>query len=98
MGKTKDNRNWRMDDEFYCLCCGKKGLPIVRRGSKKERGHLKKLWCPYCMETVNHMEVRSLDERAEFLEHFERGDYVELAKQSVEISKRDDFIYSFKAR
>lgn len=45
-------------DEFYCTQCGKKGLPVVRRrGSMREPGHLKRLYCVFCNKEVNHVEV-----------------------------------------
>ncbi len=45
--------------DFYCVCCGKKGIPVLRRiGKEKEPGHLKKLFCIYCGREVNHAEVR----------------------------------------
>lgn len=28
---------------------------------KREKGHLKKLYCPCCKQEVNHLEVREID-------------------------------------
>lgn len=44
---------------FYCTCCGRKGIPILRKiGKEKEPGHLKKLYCLYCGREVNHVEIK----------------------------------------
>lgn len=44
-------------DELYCVNCGNKGIPIMRK-TKRERpsGHLKRLWCPYCKKEFNHVQ------------------------------------------
>lgn len=53
----KKNYNIRKS-EFYCCKCGRRGLDIHRRPSQqREAGHLKKLFCLYCKEEVNHAEV-----------------------------------------
>lgn len=45
--------------DFYCTKCGNKGIPIARKiGKQKEPGHLKKLYCLYCKEEVNFVEVK----------------------------------------
>lgn len=49
----------KMDlSDFYCTCCGNKGIPIIRSGAKRELGHLKKLFCLTCQKEVNHVEIR----------------------------------------
>ena len=66
--------------DFYCTKCGKKGIPIARKtSSQREPEHLKKLYCIYCKETVNHAEVRPFGEygRDNFLEEFELGRFTE---------------------
>lgn len=46
---------------FFCTQCGKEGLPVNRKQSKqREPGHLKKLYCLYCGEEVNHAEIREI--------------------------------------
>lgn len=48
--------------DFYCVKCGKKGMPIRRKQSKqKQAGHLKKLFCCFCKQDTNHYEVREYD-------------------------------------
>lgn len=46
-----------------CVCpqCGKK-FPIPRKASKyREKGHIKDVWCPFCMEVVSMKEIRYND-------------------------------------
>ena len=46
--------------DFYCTKCGKKGFPVVRKvGKEREPGHLKKMYCLYCDEEVNMVEIKS---------------------------------------
>ena len=55
MAKTYSTTSSR----FFCTQCGREGIPIQRKkGSQKERGHLKKLYCIYCNEQVNHVEIK----------------------------------------
>ena len=72
--------------DFYCTKCGKKGLPIVRRvGSQREAGHLKKLYCIYCKEEVNHAEVRPFGDYnyEDFKMEFELGRFVNGLKTPI---------------
>ena len=65
--------------DFYCLRCGKKGMPIARKiGSQREAGHLKKLYCIYCKEEVNHAEIRPFGSYhyEDFKLEFELGRFV----------------------
>lgn len=46
-----------LDHEFYCSQCGQKGIPIPRKkGSERESGHLKKIFCLNCQRETNHVE------------------------------------------
>lgn len=73
MAKNK-NRKYEIHD-FYCTCCGKKGLVLPRSASKqRENGHLKRLYCIYCQKVVNHMEIKSAEDKALFLKMYESGD------------------------
>ena len=66
-------KNFEVHD-FYCSKCGRKGLPIARRDSlKKEKFHKKKLYCLYCKEEVNHIEIKSELEAKEFQLKFAEG-------------------------
>lgn len=70
--------------DFFCLKCGKKGLPVHRRqGHQHGKYHRKKLYCFYCKEEVNHMECRNQAEIDEFKAAFERGEFVTEALESL---------------
>lgn len=69
---------------FFCLKCGKEGLPLPRKvGHQHKRLHYKKLYCPWCKEEVNHVECRSDEDVTEFLENFKNGVYIEDAENSL---------------
>ena len=62
--------------EFYCTCCGRRGIPIPRsEAAQRGKGHLKKLYCIYCKKEVNHYECYSEQDIAKFQMKFERGDF-----------------------
>ena len=66
--------------EFYCTKCGRRGIPISRKiGQQREAGHLKKLYCIYCGEEVNHAEVSPFGEYnyENFKSEFELGRFLE---------------------
>lgn len=66
--KSKNIRNITLSD-FYCTCCGNKGIPVFRTvGQEREPGHLKKLFCLNCQDEKNMVEVRSIGKYN--LEHF----------------------------
>ena len=46
--------------DFYCTCCGERGIPIARTGKMREPGHLKKLYCLKCNKQTNFVEIRPL--------------------------------------
>ncbi len=47
--------------KMYCTKCGKEGIGIFRKPSQcREPGHLKKMYCIYCKEEINHVEIRSI--------------------------------------
>ena len=55
--KTKNIRKISLSD-FYCTCCGIKGIPIFRTvGTEREPGHLKKLFCLNCQKETNMAEI-----------------------------------------
>lgn len=48
-----------LESEFYCVACGTRGIPVIRKkGKEREAGHLKKLWCIKCGKEVNHVECK----------------------------------------
>ena len=74
--------------DFYCIHCGNKGIPIQRQsGRKKEPFHRKKLYCPFCRNTVNHIECKNDFEVDTFKQNFAKGEYLQEAKESVEVCK-----------
>lgn len=59
MRKSKNIKLANLSD-FYCTCCGHKGIPIIRHSGKaKEPGHLKKLFCLYCQDEKNMVEIKN---------------------------------------
>lgn len=76
-------KNKRMKIEisdFYCTCCGKKGICIPRKkGNAREKGHLKKMYCLYCQKEVNFAEVapNSSYNYEMFKQEFEMGRFVD---------------------
>ena len=72
--------------EFYCVECGRRGIPIARKvGKQREAGHLKKLYCLYCLKETNHCEIRPFGtytkedfEEEYFLGRFINGKRVEI--------------------
>ena len=70
--------------DFYCIRCGKKGIPVVRkRGHQHGKHHMKKLFCLNCQEEINHVECKNYADVIEFKEKFERGEYSDAAKESL---------------
>lgn len=56
--RVKDTRVQKLSD-FYCTYCGHKGIPIFRRaGKEREPGHLKKMFCLFCKEERNMVEIK----------------------------------------
>lgn len=56
------SKNFKMTpSRFFCTKCGRESFPIMRKkGNQREAGHLKKLYCIYCKEEVNHAEIREV--------------------------------------
>ena len=66
------------DHDFYCTCCGRKGIPIGRdRGRNWESGHLKKLFCVYCKKETNHAETieNSYYDKSIFFDEFKSRNF-----------------------
>ena len=56
---------------FYCLKCGRETLNLPRYVSHQyQKGHRKKLWCPWCKTEVNCIEIRNYEELMDFKECF----------------------------
>ena len=71
---------------FFCTKCGREGFPIIRKaGQQREPGHLKKLYCIYCQEEVNHAEVREIGGYTEedFKREFKLGRFVDGKRETL---------------
>lgn len=70
--------------DFYCMNCGKKAIPLARPHSlQRGKFHRKKLYCPWCKNVVNHIEIKNNTEKEEFLDNFQKGVYIDEAKESL---------------
>lgn len=69
---------------FFCINCGKEGIPLARQTSlKKEKFHRKKLYCATCNKVLNHIECRSDIEVYEFKEQYQEGLFQQEAIESL---------------
>lgn len=74
--------------DFYCIQCGQKIYPLMRKkGTIKKKFHRKRLYCPYCKQEINCIEIRNDAEEFEFKEAFENGDFKEEAQESARYIK-----------
>lgn len=92
MGKR--NSNYQIND-FYCLNCGNKALPLARKCSHQHgQLHRKALYCPICKVEVNCVEIRTQEEKDWFIKEFNKGVFKEEAQASINYIKnskeRDD--------
>ena len=72
------------EHKFYCMNCGRVGIPLMRPDSRRhERHHRKKLFCLTCKTEVNHIECSNSDEVKEFLTNFKEGVYKNEAEASI---------------
>lgn len=73
---------------LFCICCGKEGIPIIRKANGLKAGmHRKRLYCIHCKEETNHIEIRNDEEKNQFLEAFSKGEYVQEAQESLQYIK-----------
>ena len=47
--------------DFYCQSCGCKLSLPRKKSSRRERGHIKTMWCPTCQCEQDFIEVRAED-------------------------------------
>ena len=77
-------KKFELSSEFWCINCGKKGIPIMRKRSRRrEQGHRKAMYCIYCKTIINHVETRNEEEKKRFQEDFAAGKYSEEAQRSI---------------
>ena len=68
---------------FFCPRCGQESIPLARKiGQKREKHHLKMLYCYHCKMTLNHVECRDEEEAKEFKERFLTGELAEIVDKS----------------
>ena len=48
--------------ELRCECCGDSAFIWRKKSKLKEKGHVKHLWCPKCLDRTAHVEVREWSE------------------------------------
>lgn len=85
--------------QLYCMNCGRKGIPIVRKKSKqKEKFHRKKLYCIHCKREVNHIECRTDEDVLTFKRQFAAGEFKEEALESMITSKKHDIFSLLEAK
>ena len=87
------------EHSFWCINCGKRGIPLSRTtGRQRERFHRKKLYCPNCKVTVNHIECKNSIEIEQFQEEYQAGNFQEEAKESVEECAKNEKNIVFDVR
>ena len=70
--------------DFYCINCGHKGIPIQRKkGHQHKNLHMKKLFCIYCQQEVNHIECKTPADVKTFKSNFKKGVYKKDAEDSL---------------
>ena len=70
--------------DFYCINCGNRGLPILRKTSHQHSAmHYKKLYCLTCKTEVNHVECKSAYDVEIFKMNYEKGVYKNDAEASL---------------
>ena len=73
-----------IEREMRCINCGNAGIPVWRnRGHQHKDQHRKKMYCPHCKADINHIEIKTYEEREEFLEKWKRGDFKDEAEESL---------------
>jgi ribosomal protein L33 len=61
MSRRSGSRKNLTQSKFFCTQCGKVQFIARKQSLQRERGHLKKLYCPFCNISCNHYEVREYD-------------------------------------
>ena len=80
-----------LDHEFYCSQCGQKGIPIPRKkGSERESGHLKKIFCLNCGTERNFCEINPQSQKYtynDFLLEFNNGNFDKEGNRKIPFNK-----------
>lgn len=72
---------------FFCTGCGREGISIHRKkGQERKGGHLKKLYCLFCKDEVNHVEIKTNGnyDLEDFKREFECGRFVDGNRIEIE--------------
>lgn len=86
------------EHSFYCIQCGKAGIPLARKKSlQHERFHRKKLYCPWCKTTVNHVECKSQEDIFTFKQNFEAGAFKEELQESLLFIQQEEELKCVKS-
>lgn len=84
--------------DFYCTKCGQKGINVWRkRGSEREAGHLKKLWCFNCNEEVNFCEIKPNSSKytyEDFKTEYEYGNFNEEGNRNIKYGELKGIIHN----
>lgn len=76
---------------FMCIKCGKMVYSLPRKLSRQyKRGHMKKLYCPYCKLEINCVECFDDNDIVNFKIKFNNGEYEEEKNKSLDFLKGDD--------
>lgn len=86
------------DHEYYCVKCGHKlEYKIPRKGGKyRPSGHLKKIWCPYCKQEVNHILIQPWSKYTyeDFLWEKEQNNFDEDCNRRMEYKRLKEKVFS----
>lgn len=83
----KNSRNFDTHD-FYCIQCGKKGIPIARANNKRKgKEHRKYMYCPNCKHMTNHIECWNELEAQKFQNDFQKGVYIDESREELEFER-----------
>lgn len=83
--------------DFYCTKCGKKGISLPRKDNKKrEPGHLKRLYCPYCRSEQNSVEIRGYGKYTyeDFKNEFKNKNFDETGRRILPFSQFKNNLYN----
>ena len=77
--------------DMYCTKCGQKNIPIpLSKGKEREGGHLKKMYCIHCKQTVNMVEIRGFSSSYnldDFLLEYELHNFTEEGTRKLSINE-----------
>lgn len=86
MSKTSVN-------SFWCMKCGRQGIPLARsQAMQREKFHKKRLYCLWCKREVNHVECKTPEEEREFQERFALGEFQEEAEESMRFIDEENYL------